>query len=133
MSANGSNGTAPVGSDVLVVDDEPMVRDFIVRVLTRNGFTCRSAADAGEAIAEATDRPPTVAITDVRMPGKDGTWLLSELKKRWPDLPVIMLTAVSDAKQAVSCLKGGAYDYLVSRSMSKDFSPRSGALPRRRM
>jgi CheY-like chemotaxis protein len=99
--------------DVLVVDDEPMVRDFIARVLRRNGFTCRAVSDAGEAIATATDDPPHLAISDIRMPGKDGTWLLVELRKRWPDLPVIMLTAVSEAEQAVVCLKAGAQDYLV--------------------
>ncbi|HEY7700050.1 MAG TPA: response regulator [Vicinamibacteria bacterium] len=104
---------ASIEKDVLVVDDEPMVRDFVAKVLTRNGFACRTASDAGEAVASAMDRAPSLVVTDVRMPGKDGGWLLSELRKRWPLIPVIMLTAVSDAKQAVECLKAGAQDYLL--------------------
>jgi signal transduction histidine kinase/FixJ family two-component response regulator len=104
---------APIEKDVLVVDDEPMVRDFVAKVLTRNGVACRTASDAGEAVASAMDRVPSLVVTDVRMPGKDGGWLLSELRKRWPLMPVIMLTAVSDAKQAVECLKAGAHDYLL--------------------
>ena len=111
MILNG--GSTAIGSDVLVVDDEPMVRDFVAKVLTRNGFACRTASDAGEAVASAMDRTPSLVVTDIRMPGKDGSWLLSELRKRWPLMPVIMLTAVSEAKQAVECLKAGAQDYLL--------------------
>jgi CheY-like chemotaxis protein len=113
MSKSAGEETGEGAIDVLVVDDEPMVRDFIARVLRRNGFTCRAVSDAGEAIATATDEPPHLAISDICMPGKDGTWLLAELRRRWPDLPVIMLTADSEAEQAVSCLKAGAQDYLV--------------------
>jgi signal transduction histidine kinase/CheY-like chemotaxis protein len=108
------SATANVHSgDVLVVDDEPMVRDFVARVLTRSGFVCRTASDAGEAVAAATHQPPAVVITDIRMPGKDGGWLLGQLRQRWPEMPVIMLTADSEASRAVECLKSGAQDYLV--------------------
>jgi DNA-binding response OmpR family regulator len=96
-----SGGITSIGKDVLVVDDEPMVRDFVAKVLTRNGFACRTASDAAEAVASAMDRAPSLVVTDLRMPGKDGSWLLSELRKRWPLMPVIVLTAVSEAKQAV--------------------------------
>lgn len=99
--------------DILVVDDEPSVRGFIARVLMRNGYACRTASDPSEALSEAMRRAPALTISDVRMPGKDGSWLLTELKKRWPDMGVIMLTAVSEAKTAVQCLKAGAEDYLV--------------------
>ena len=108
-----SGDITSIGKDVLVVDDEPMIRDFVAKVLTRNGFACRTASDAGEAMASAMDRAPSLVVTDIRMPGKDGSWLLSELRKRWPLMPVIVLTAVSDAKQAVECLKAGARDYLL--------------------
>ena len=108
-----SGDITSIGKDVLVVDDEPMIRDFVAKVLTRNGFACRTASDAGEAVTSAMDRAPSLVVTDIRMPGKDGSWLLSELRKRWPQMPVIMLTAVSEAKQAVECLKAGAQDYLL--------------------
>lgn len=113
MLTNTNNVADFAGTDVLVVDDEPMVRDFVAKVLRRNGFTCRTASDAGEAVAAVMDCPPALVITDMRMPGKDGSWLQGELGKRWPEMPVIMLTAVSEAKQAVKCLHAGARDYLV--------------------
>lgn len=113
MLTNTNNVADVAGADVLVVDDEPMVRDFVAKVLRRNGFTCRTASDAGEAVAAVMDCPPALVITDMRMPGKDGSWLQRELGKRWPEMPVIMLTAVSEAKQAVKCLQAGAHDYLV--------------------
>lgn len=98
---------------ILIVDDESSVRGFIARVLTRNGFDCRTAADASEAVSVVQESSPTLAICDLRMPGKDGKWLLRELKSRWPETSVIMLSAVADAKTAVECLKSGAEDYLV--------------------
>jgi signal transduction histidine kinase/DNA-binding response OmpR family regulator len=107
------NGAIRTGGEVLVVDDEPMVREFLVKVLTRNGFRCRVATDAGEALAAAVDRPPSLVVTDLRMPGRDGGWLLTEFRKRWPAVPVIVLTGVSEAEQAVECLRGGAHDYLL--------------------
>jgi DNA-binding response OmpR family regulator len=69
MLTNTNNVTDVAGTDVLVVDDEPMVRDFVAKVLRRNGFTCRTASDAGEAVAAVMDCPPALVITDMRMPG----------------------------------------------------------------
>ena len=99
--------------DVLVVDDDAAIREIVARVLRKSGYACRSASDASEALEEATRRTPMLTVADVRMPGRDGTWLLKELKKRWPDMAVIMLTADTEAKTAVQCLKDGAEDYLV--------------------
>lgn len=113
MSKPAAQETVEGALHVLVVDDEPMVSDFIARVLRRNGFICRTASDAGEALAAAMDERPHLVLSDIRMPGKDGTWLLAEFKKRWPDVPIIMLTGVSGAEDAVVCLKAGAQDYLV--------------------
>jgi signal transduction histidine kinase/CheY-like chemotaxis protein len=113
MACGASPSAELDATEVLVVDDEPMVRDFVARVLSRNGFACRTVSDAAEAVASATDRPPSMVVTDIRMPGRDGYWLLAELRKRWPEMPVIMLTAVSEAKDAVECLKAGAQDYLL--------------------
>jgi signal transduction histidine kinase/FixJ family two-component response regulator len=110
VANNASRRGAP---EVLVVDDEPSVRGFIARVLTRNGFVCRTAANAEEAMTAASERAPSLTVCDLRMPGKDGKWLLQELKHKYPESSVIMLSAVADAKTAVACLKAGAEDYLV--------------------
>ena len=98
---------------VMVVDDEPGVRGFVAKVLTRHGYSCYEAGNASEAIARATTAPPSLTITVIRMPGSDDSWLLGQLKKRYPEMAVIMLTAVPEAKTAVECLKADADDYLV--------------------
>ncbi|MFQ5790096.1 MAG: HD domain-containing phosphohydrolase [Acidobacteriota bacterium] len=103
----------PIEGRVLVVDDEPGVRDIVGRALTRQGFQCRSAALAEEALKMASREPFDLAIADIRMPGHDGIWLLKQCRERLPELPVIMLTAVSEAQTAVDCLRMGADDYLM--------------------
>ena len=99
--------------NVMVVDDEPGVRGFVAKVLTRHGYSCYEAENASEAVARAMSDPPSLTITDIRMPGSDGSWLLGQLKERCPEMAVIMLTAVPEAKTAVECLNAGADDYLV--------------------
>jgi len=99
-------------ANVLIVDDDADVRSIIHRALSRQGFQCSTAASAEEALASIDARCPLLTITDIRMPGRDGISLLTELKSRWPDLAVIMLTGIDDARTAVECLKKGAEDYL---------------------
>lgn len=99
--------------EVLIVDDEREVRDVIGRALTRKGIsTVSEAADVQSALAQVDSSPPALIITDLRMPGQDGLWLLKELRGRYPDIPVIVLTGADDAETAVRCLKEGAEDYL---------------------
>jgi len=99
-------------ANVLIVDDDADVRSIIHRALSRQGFKCSSAANAEEALASVDAGCPSLTITDIQMPGRDGISLLTELKSRWPELAVIMLTGMDDARTAVDCLKKGAEDYL---------------------
>ena len=101
------------GKQVLIVDDEPTVLDFVRKVLTRNGFECRTAEDAGQALAEMNKQLADLVVTDIHMPGSDGVWLLGTLKQQWPELPVIMLTGNGEPDTAMACIKSGAADYLV--------------------
>jgi len=98
---------------VLIVDDEADVREVIRRGLTRQGLQCCMAADAREAVATAFAESPILTIVDIHMRGRDGIWLLEELKERWPHMAVIMLTGDTNPRTAVDCLKSGAEDYLV--------------------
>jgi signal transduction histidine kinase/ActR/RegA family two-component response regulator len=98
---------------VLIIDDEPAIRELVARGLSRHGLDCRSAADAQEALAAAAAELPALALVDLRLPGPEGTWLLTHFKERWPDMAVIMLTGVTEAATAVDCLKRGADDYLI--------------------
>lgn len=98
---------------VLVVDDEPSVRDIVKRGLTLHGYECAAAASSRDALALIKQRPPAVVISDINMPGESGFWLLSKVKGLWPDTSVIMLTALDETQSAVSCLTQGADDYIV--------------------
>lgn len=101
------------GNTCLVVDDDPQVRSTMVRILAALGLSCREAGDgeAALALAEAHGEP-ALLVSDINMPGMDGITLLREVKRRYPDTAVIMLTGVADVSTAVECLQQGAMDYL---------------------
>jgi putative two-component system response regulator len=96
----------------LVVDDEARVREVMGRVLVGEGFECRQAASAAEATAILAAEPFDLAILDIQMPVVDGTQLLAEVRHRWPEIGVVMVTAVSEVRTAVACLTQGALDYV---------------------
>lgn len=96
----------------LVVDDEAKVRDVMVRVLAGEGFECRQAPSAAEATALLEAEPFDLAMLDIQMPVRDGTQLLAEMRIRWPETAVVMVTAVSEVRTAVACLAQGALDYV---------------------
>lgn len=97
---------------VLVVDDEASLRRALVKGLSRNGYVCREAGSGVEALAELARALPDLVISDLRMPQMDGVRLLDEIRRRWPDVCVIMATAVAEVETAVACLQNGAMDYL---------------------
>lgn len=96
---------------VLMVDDEEKFRSTTEKILQRKGFQTVLAASGEEAI-EKLDEQPDVVILDVKMPGMDGHQTLKEIKKRSPDVPVIMLTGHGALPSAKEALEKGAFDYL---------------------
>jgi len=96
---------------VLMVDDEEQFRTTTEKILQRKGFDTVLAASGEEAI-DKLDEHPDVVILDVKMPGMDGHQALEEIKKRSPDLPVIMLTGHGALPSAKDALDKGAFDYL---------------------
>ncbi|MEK7667462.1 MAG: HD domain-containing phosphohydrolase [Gemmatimonadota bacterium] len=96
----------------LIVDDEAKVRDVMARILVGGGFECRQAASAAEAVAILEQEPFDLAVLDIQMPVMDGTQLLAEVRLRWPETGVVMVTAVSEVRTAVACLTHGAVDYI---------------------
>jgi response regulator RpfG family c-di-GMP phosphodiesterase len=96
----------------LVVDDEARVRDVMMRVLAGEGLECRPASSGAAAVALLERESFDLAVLDIQMPAMDGTRLLAELRRRWPETGVVMVTAVSDVGTAVSCLTQGALDYV---------------------
>ncbi len=103
---------------VLVVDDEPIVRDVVVRYLQRDGFETLVAADGDTARALIEQREPSLVVLDVMLPGTDGLTLCRWIRGR-SGLPVILLTARGDEADRIVGLELGADDYV-----TKPFSPR---------
>lgn len=85
--------TAP---SILVVDDDPAIRKMTRLVLEAEGYAVRAAGDGREALAEIAREPPDLVLSDVRMPELDGVALLAELRRRAPDLPVVLFSALHD-------------------------------------
>ena len=103
---------------VLVVDDEPIVRDVVVRYLRRDGFTTLEAGDGDSARRLIETGEPELVVLDVMLPGTDGLELCRWIRSR-SQLPVIMLTARGEEADRIVGLELGADDYV-----TKPFSPR---------
>ncbi|HRP97278.1 MAG TPA: nitrogen regulation protein NR(I) [Rhodocyclaceae bacterium] len=99
---------------VWIIDDDRSIRWVLEKALSREDIPNESFASASDALAalEATDTPPSVLVSDIRMPGESGLDLLQRVKALHPNLPVIIMTAYSDLDSAVSAFQGGAFEYL---------------------
>ena len=103
---------------VLVVDDDPTVREVVISYLTKAGHTVTSAADGNEALASVAKRAPELVVLDLMLPGVDGLEVCRRLRGAG-NIPVIMLTAKGSVSDRVVGLEVGADDYV-----TKPFSPR---------
>ncbi|THF63823.1 nitrogen regulation protein NR(I) [Pseudothauera nasutitermitis] len=98
---------------VWIVDDDRSIRWVLEKALGREDIPQRSFTSASEALAALDDEPPPkVLVSDIRMPGESGLDLLQKVKTRYPQLPVIIMTAYSDLESAVAAFQGGAFEYL---------------------
>lgn len=100
------------GTYVLVVDDEAAVRDFLARCLEGWGYATQRAGSAAEALELMMDKPASLVLCDIRMPGQDGLWLADRLRAHWPQTPVIMATAIDDLQTIRDSRESGAIDYV---------------------
>ncbi len=110
-----------MAAKILVVEDEPAVREMICFVLRQSGYETREAADAEIARSLLAEEPPALVLMDWMLPGTSGVELTRELKSdsATRDIPVIMLTARGEEDDKVRGLECGAEDYI-----TKPFSPR---------
>jgi two-component system, NtrC family, nitrogen regulation response regulator GlnG len=97
---------------VWIVDDDRSIRWVLEKALAREGIAYQSFASAYEVLQALASSQPQVLISDIRMPGESGLMLLNKVKERYPQLPVIIMTAYSDLESAVAAFQGGAYEYL---------------------
>jgi two-component system, NtrC family, response regulator PilR len=98
--------------DILIVDDERSMREFLGIYLRREGYRIETAQGATEARAALKARVFDVVITDLRMPDGDGLQILAESKRLHPDTEVVVVTAFSTTETAIAAMKAGAHDYL---------------------
>jgi len=97
---------------ICVIDDDRSIRFVLEKALEKAGMQVVSYASADSALQAIAMEEPAVVITDIRMPGMDGLELLERINQKFPELPVIIMTAHSDLDSAVSAYKGGAFEYL---------------------
>ena len=97
---------------VWVVDDDAAIRELLRFIVESAGHRVETFASGGEVLA-TVGSPPDAVLLDLMMPEVDGLVVLREMRRRFPGLPVIVLTAVNDVAQAVEVIKLGAFDYLV--------------------
>ncbi len=107
-----------VSSRILLVDDEPRVREVVAHYLIRDGYHVQTAADGASALRYLTDFKPDLVVLDLMLPIVSGLELLKEIRGGG-DLPVILLTARAEESDRIAGLELGADDYVV-----KPFSPR---------
>src|SRR3954469_22482077 len=97
--------TAPAANPYcLVVDDEPRLRQVMMHLMRSDGFQCIEAGNGLEALEQLKKYPFVLVLSDLRMPKMDGLELLREVRAWYPDVAVVMITAVADVETAVSCL-----------------------------
>lgn len=102
-------GKANVPTSILIVDDEPIIRDVLARVLDLAGYQVRTAESGVQALSLLREQVSDLVMLDVRLPGADGWEILAEIRDQCPDLRVIMMSAVPDAERARAA---GAADFL---------------------
>src|SRR6516162_6617514 len=103
-----------VAERILVVDDEEPIREIVSSMLSFANYQCRQAASGREALALLDSGEEfALMLSDLMMADLDGIGLLERTKERYPDMPVVMVTAVHDISVALAAIRNGAYDYLL--------------------
>ena len=122
----------PQQISILVVDDLPVVRLSLQRILAKAGYRVREAADVPSALLVLAEDSIDLILCDIQMPGASGLELVNAIQPRIPDTSVVMVSSLEDAETAIECLQRGAFGYVL-----KPFQPReilvqvNGALRRR--
>src|SRR5689334_9605148 len=103
-----------MASDILIVDDEPDIRELVAGILQDEGHDTRTARDSDEALAAVIARRPNLVFLDVWLKGSrlDGLQLLDSLKQEHPELPIVLISGHGNKETAVTAIERGAYDFI---------------------
>lgn len=106
---------------VLVIDDDPLFRSLLTSML-RNDYLVTVACDGAEGYYKALEHPPLLAIVDIQMPGWDGLKTLKAFRSHHllSHIPVMMLTSDSSRQTVMAAIQGGAKDYVIKTTLSRD-------------
>ncbi|CAN5552435.1 sigma-54 dependent transcriptional regulator [soil metagenome] len=101
-------------ADILIVDDEADIRELVAGILQDEGFETRLARNSDTALAAIADRRPSLIVLDIWLQGSklDGLDLMTAIRERHPELPVVIISGHGNIETAVSAIKRGAYDYI---------------------
>jgi DNA-binding NtrC family response regulator len=115
---------------ILVVDDDADMRGLLSDVLESEGYQVGTAESGEKALQALAEEQYDLVLTDLRMKGMQGTALLSEIKHRYPDTGVILMTAFGTVETAIEAMKGGAMDYLIKPVKTEDVLRTAGRAAR---
>src|SRR3954454_20364932 len=103
-----------MAADILIVDDEADIRELIAGILQDEGYETRLARNSDTALVAVADRRPSLVVLDIWLQGSklDGLELLTVIRERHPELPVVIISGHGNIETAVSAIKRGAYDYI---------------------
>ncbi|MCV6587429.1 MAG: response regulator transcription factor [Marinobacterium sp.] len=102
----------PTAEVLLIVDDDPVFSRVLNRALSRRGYQVITAGSADEALNVAAAQPPALATVDLKMEGRSGLTLIPQLRERYPELRILVLTGYASITTAVEAIKLGADNYL---------------------
>jgi len=106
--------------DVLVIDDEPVVRDAVRRVLQAHGLRVATAEDATSGLSHPALAGCRLVLCDLMLPDRSGTEVLQEILRRYPSLPVVLITGYATRDEARLALEAGAVDFLAKPFEAKE-------------
>jgi DNA-binding NtrC family response regulator len=118
-----------IDETILIVDDEKGVRKLLGSILSNIYNKCFEAACVDEALEILKNHAVSVALTDINMPGKSGIDLLNEVRAGYPDIAVIMISAVANSDTAIACMRPGTlwiihpWEFVSSTEKAKRFMP----------
>jgi len=115
---------------VLIVEDDPAVSELLRRWLTGWGYVANSTASAADALESIMADPADIVLSDIRMPGQDGLWLLERVRANWPRTAVIMASGVLEMDAAEQAKRLGAVDFCYETLREGIVAPGVGARTR---
>ena len=99
-------------NNIWILDDDKSIRWVFEKALEKENLSYKTFSNANEAINQFNHEKPSVIVSDIRMPGESGLIFLSKVKDKFPEIPIIIMTAYSDLDTAVSAFQKGAFEYI---------------------